>query len=125
MSLVDVASEAASRLGSVRVEALHVKLGALSGVVKEALAFSFEIATQGTALEGARLDIEDVPVTAFCPRCDAERTLDALLLLRCPVCDGALTEVRHGRELELTALEVIDDDAADRRGAAERPEEER
>ncbi len=123
MSLVEVASEAASRLGPVRVEALHVRLGALSGVVKEALAFSFDIAAQGTAVEGARLEIEDVPVTAFCPRCNAERTLDASLYLRCPACEGALTEMRHGRELELTALEVVDDDAADRRSAAERPEE--
>ncbi len=124
MSLVEVASEAASRLGPVRVEALHVRLGALSGVVRDALAFSWEIAAQGTALEGARLEIEDVPVTALCPRCDAERTLDASLDLHCPVCQGALTEMRHGREMELTSLEVIDVEAADRRGAAERPQEE-
>jgi len=124
LSLVEVASEAASRLGAVRVEALHVRLGALSGVVKEALAFSFEVASQGTAIEGARLEIEDVPVTALCPRCNAERTLDAGLYLRCPVCDTALTEMLHGREMELTALEVTDDDAANRRGATERPQEE-
>ncbi len=124
MSLVEVASEAASRLGPVRVDALHVRLGALSGVVKEALEFSFEIAAQGTPLQGARLKIEDVPVTALCPRCNEERTLDASLYLRCPVCESALTEMRHGREMELTALEVTDDDAPDRRGAAERPEEE-
>ncbi len=124
LSLVDVASEAASRLGSVRVEALHVRIGALSGVVKEALAFSFDIATKGTPLEGARLQIEDVPVTAFCARCQSERTLDATFTLRCPICDSPLSEMRHGRELELTALEVTDDDAANRRSAAERTEEE-
>lgn len=126
LSLVDVASEAASRLGPVRVHALHLRLGALSGVVKEALEFSFEIAVKGTALEGARLEIEDVPVTALCPQCQAERTLDRTLdlHLRCPVCDGALTEMLHGREMELTALEVTDDEAADRRSAPERAEEE-
>ncbi len=124
ISLVELACEEADRLGRVHVDALHLRLGPLSGVVKEALAFSFEIAAQGTAVEGARLDIEDVPVTAFCPRCKAERTLDASLCLRCPVCEGALTEVRHGREMELTALEVTDDAAADRGSAAERPEEE-
>jgi len=124
LSLVDVACDAVSRLGRVRVEALHVRLGALSGVVKEALAFSFEVAVKGTTLEGARLEIEDVPITARCPQCNAERTLDTVLYLRCPVCDTMLTELVHGREVELTALEVTDDEAADSGGPSERPQEE-
>ena len=115
LSLVEAACEAAAPLGNVRVEALHVRLGALSGVVKEALAFSFDVAVKGTPIDGARLDIEDIPVTAFCPRCEAERTLDAAsLLLRCPVCETPLTQLVHGREMELTALEVLDEQAADR-----------
>jgi hydrogenase nickel incorporation protein HypA/HybF len=125
LSLVDAACEAAAPLGNVRVEALHVRLGALSGVVKEALAFSFAIAASGTRIDGARLDIEEVAVTAYCPQCDAERTLDAAsFALRCPVCDGPLTKLIHGREMELTALEVSDEQAADRRGPSERPQEE-
>lgn len=126
LSLVEAACEAAAPLGNVRVEALHVRLGALSGVVKEALAFSFDMAARGTAIDGARLDIEDVPVTAFCPACDAERMLDATTFaLRCPQCDGPLTKLIHGREMELTALEVSDEQAAaDRRGTPERPQEE-
>ena len=125
LSLVDAACEAAAPLGNVRVEALHVRLCALSGVVKEALAFSFDMAARGTAIDGARLDIEEVPVTAHCPGCDVERTVDAAsFAMRCPVCDGPLTKLIHGREMELTALEVSDEQAADRRGASERPQEE-
>jgi hydrogenase nickel incorporation protein HypA/HybF len=125
LSLVEAACEAAAPLGDVRVEALHVRLGALSGVVKEALAFSFDMAAKGTAIDGARLDIEEVPVTAYCPACEAERTLDGVsFALRCPVCGGPLAKLIHGREMELTALEVSDEEAADRRGPSERPEEE-
>ncbi len=125
LSLVDAACEAAAPLGRVRVQTLRVRLGALSGVVREALAFSFDIAAKGTAVDGARLEIEDVPVSAYCPRCEAERALDAAALaLRCPVCGAALAELRHGRELELTALEVSDEDAADRGGPPEHSQEE-
>ena len=78
MSLVELACEKASGLGDVRVEALHLRLGALSGVVKEALLFSFDVAAEGTPVAGARLEIEDVPLTVRCPRCAVERELAGL-----------------------------------------------
>ena len=59
LSMIDMASEEAARLGGGRVTALHLKLGHLSGVVKEALTFSYEIACQGTSLEGSQLVIEE------------------------------------------------------------------
>jgi len=55
-----MASEEVDRRGGARVTVLHLKLGSLSGVVKEALTFSYEIACQGTALEGSQLVIEEV-----------------------------------------------------------------
>ena len=54
-----MANEETVRRGGGRVTALHLKLGSLSGVVKEALSFSWEIACQGTILEGSRLIIEE------------------------------------------------------------------
>lgn len=59
LSMIDMASEEVIRHGGARVTALHLKIGALSGVVKEALTFSYEIACQGTALEGSQLIIEE------------------------------------------------------------------
>jgi hydrogenase nickel incorporation protein HypA/HybF len=107
LSLVDAACEKAAELGKeVRVEALHVRLGALSGVVRQALEFSFDLATDGTAIAGARLVIEEVPVTVRCPHCDAARQLPTIHHFACPVCGTPTPEVLSGRELELTALEV-------------------
>jgi hydrogenase nickel incorporation protein HypA/HybF len=108
VGLVELACDEVSRLGDVRVEALHLRLGPLSGVVKDALLFSFELATEGTAIQGAHLEIEDVPLTTFCPRCREERQLPSAQHLRCPVCDAPTPEVVRGRELELFALEVHD-----------------
>ena len=108
MSLVEAACEEVERLGDVHVEALHLRLGALSGVVREALEFSFGLAAEGTAIEGARLQIEEVPVTVLCPRCRAERELSSLQRFRCPVCGTPTPDVVRGRELELTALEIAE-----------------
>ena len=108
LSLVDLAIEQMSRLGAVRVEALHLRVGALSGVVKEALLFSFDTAAAGTVVEGARLEIQDVPAAVWCPACSAERVLAAVSRRRCPACDRLVPELLRGEELELTAMEVVD-----------------
>lgn len=114
LSLVELASEEAGRLGDVRVEALHVRIGPLAGVVEEALRFSFDLAAEGSPVEGARLEIERVPLTIRCSRCDAERELASAQHLRCPVCAEPAHEIVRGRELELRALEVTDRAAAHR-----------
>lgn len=108
MSLVEAACEKAAELGGVRVEALNVRLGALSGVVREALEFSFDLAAEGTAIAGARLAVEEVPVTVYCPSCDEERRLPSIQHFHCPVCGAPTPEVVGGRELELATLEVTD-----------------
>jgi hydrogenase nickel incorporation protein HypA/HybF len=63
VSLVELACEEASRRQFDRVQALHVRLGARSGIVKEALVFSFDVAASGTPIEGATLNVEDTPGT--------------------------------------------------------------
>ncbi len=51
MSIVELAEEEAERRG-VQVTAVHLKLGLLSGVVKDALLSCHEIACEGTRLRG-------------------------------------------------------------------------
>ncbi len=113
VSLIETASDELGKAGgrAPRVLALHLRLGLLSGVVKEALLFSFDLAAEGTPIAGARLDIEEVPVVVFCAGCAAPRTLATIQDFRCPVCGQPTPEVLSGRELELKSMEVsVDDD---------------
>jgi hydrogenase nickel insertion protein HypA len=71
MSIVELAEEEAERRG-VQVTAVHLKLGALSGVVKEALLGSYEMAADDTPLKGSSLIIEDIPVMVFCSSCETQ-----------------------------------------------------
>jgi hydrogenase nickel incorporation protein HypA/HybF len=61
VSMIDLATQELEERGASRCEALHLKLGRLSGVVKEALVFSWDVACEGTPLSGSRLLIEEVP----------------------------------------------------------------
>jgi hydrogenase nickel incorporation protein HypA/HybF len=61
LSIVDIACEEAERHGSTRVHATHLKLGPLAGVVRESLLSAYELACEGTPLEGSQLVIDEVP----------------------------------------------------------------
>ena len=105
LSIVEIASEEAERHDAARVEAVHVKIGALAGVVKDALLFSWDLACADTPLAGSRLLVEEIPIKVWCAACHAERTLDIEIDFRCPSCGGS-SELRTGRELELSAIEI-------------------
>ncbi|QOV92406.1 hydrogenase maturation nickel metallochaperone HypA [Humisphaera borealis] len=104
----DAASHAVFYVGRV-----VIKVGALSGVVPEALASAFPVAISRSSIRGATLTIEEIPVTVFCPTCDARHELSSPQRLRCPVCDTPTPDVVGGRELELVSIEVLDDNDSD------------
>jgi hydrogenase nickel incorporation protein HypA/HybF len=106
MSIVDLAEEEVARRGPMHVTAIHLKLGALSGVVKEALLSSFEMACEDTPLRGARLVVEEVPIVVYCPTCKARRPVAFMQWFACPQCGTPTAEVLQGKELEVVALEI-------------------
>jgi hydrogenase nickel incorporation protein HypA/HybF len=104
LSLLDlVAEEAESRGG--RVVAVHLKLGPLSGVVKDALLSAYELAREGTPFAETALVVQDVPLIAWCPGCGVERGLNFPELC-CPTCGEPTPDIKSGRELEVVALEI-------------------
>ena len=59
MNIIEIAEEQLVRHGGERVRAVHLQVGSLAGVAKEALLFSFGLACEGTPVEGSQLIIED------------------------------------------------------------------
>jgi hydrogenase nickel incorporation protein HypA/HybF len=106
LSIVDAAEEEAASRGSAHVSAVYLKLGSLSGIVKDALLSSYDLACEGTSLEGSRLVIEELPVVVYCRQCVASYPLPSIQRFCCPVCGVPTAEVVQGKELELTALEI-------------------
>jgi hydrogenase nickel incorporation protein HypA/HybF len=104
-SLIDLASDYAARNGSARVTAMHVRLGVMCGVARS-LYFCFAPATRGTLCEGAKLHIEEIPLTIFCDTCDAVKSPISPANLRCPGCGRPSRKVLSGREMELAHIEI-------------------
>jgi hydrogenase nickel incorporation protein HypA/HybF len=108
LSLLDVAEEEVERRGNPQLEAIHLRLGPLSGVVKEALLSAYELARETTPFATTCLIIEEVPIVIFCSKCSAERPVRSMQEFCCAQCGTPASDVIHGRELELAALELIE-----------------
>lgn len=104
-SLLKTALETAARHGAAKVEQVNLRIGALAGVVDEALTFAFEALADGSPAQGARLLIEAVPVACYCSACAREFEAPRFSY-RCPQCQTLSREVRRGRELQLVSIEV-------------------
>jgi hydrogenase nickel incorporation protein HypA/HybF len=106
MSVLDIAAEESKRHGGAIVRAIHIKLGPLSGVVSHALVSAFDLARETTPQAECQLVIEEVPIIAFCASCQMNLPIESPQWLCCPECGAPTAEIRQGRELEVTALEI-------------------
>lgn len=100
-SVVDAVCEhAAGR----RVHSVRLEVGALCAAVPDSMLFCFDLVTQGTVADGARLDLDIRPGTAHCRDCGTDFELaDLILLCRCGSAD---VEVTAGRDLRILSMEV-------------------
>ena len=87
-----------------RVTRVVLEIGKLSAVLPDAVRFCFELCSEGTAAEGAQLDIIETPGRARCRACAAELTLDRPFG-RC-ACGGSDLEWLSGEELTIKEMEV-------------------
>lgn len=100
-----MAEEQAREAGAVRINEVRMRIGHLSGVVRDALEFAFDVVSRNTMAEGARLSIEEVPAVCWCDVCKEE--FEAVeLLYECPYCGTLSSELRRGREVELESMEI-------------------
>lgn len=106
MAMIDEIIEQSESRGGLDVEAVNLRLGVFSGVDKNALLFAYELACEGTPLEGSRLLIETIPLVIYCPNCKRERAPVSVYQLCCPDCLVPTPDIVTGREIEVASLEV-------------------
>jgi hydrogenase nickel incorporation protein HypA/HybF len=102
-NIIAIAEAAARDEGATRITGIKVKIGEFTGVVPEALDFSFSVAKQGTLAENASLEIEFVPLRKRCSACDkiSEGGFD----FWCRDCQIPV-EIISGRELQIEYVEM-------------------
>lgn len=97
---------------NTQVKKVFLKIGKLSGVVKDALNFSFEIAAQDTRLADATLEIEELSVIVHCDKCNTDSELGNPPIFRCKDCGESTANIIQGKEMEIASIEIEDGKAA-------------
>lgn len=102
---LQMAVTAAKASGGQRILKIRLRIGTMSGVVAEAMRFAFDVVCRETIAAAATLEIETIPATCWCAVCEQEFP-GADFLSECPQCHNLSGELRHGRELEIAAVEI-------------------
>lgn len=87
------------------VRAIRIQAGVLSGFDAGHIVEAFAHVAAGTAAEGARVDVELVPLRVHCPDCGADSAVGAERL-DCPACGCTGTTLIDGAELRLVDIEL-------------------
>ncbi len=87
-----------------RVRRVTLEVGKLSGVTTDAIAFCFDAVSQGTPLQGASLEIQEIEGRARCLSCGAEFETATLFT---PCACGSRQWLRlQGEELNIKTMEL-------------------
>lgn len=104
LEIVRIADKTAREKGGL-VKAIHLVVGEDSGFIGESIQMYFDVISEGTLCEGARLTIRDIKPKMRCDRCGAlfERKRFSFI---CPRCggDGSPTEI--GKEFYIESVDV-------------------
>jgi hydrogenase nickel incorporation protein HypA/HybF len=103
--VVRIAVAAAEKAGAHKVSLIRLQVGELSSVFDESVQMFFDIISQGTIAEGARLEFLKIPAGLKCLSCGKEfdrkpGSFD------CPFCGGAETRLTgKGKEFLVESVE--------------------
>jgi len=111
--LIEVAEQHLQRTPHGTVRRLLVRIGEMAGVNPDSLDFAFTCLQKGTGVDGARLEVERVPLAVECDAC-GRRTPVADYVFRCGVCGAETVRIVGGREMEFVSIDADDSEEAAR-----------
>jgi len=104
-SLIDILQEEMTRHHAGVLKSVRLHLGELSAIVPSSLSFCFEVITKGTNMEGAKLNMDIIPLRGLCRQC--RETFDVKdYVFECPHCLGKDIETVSGQDLSIVEMEV-------------------
>ncbi len=104
-SVLEAVGREMEKGGLKELRRVSLRVGELTAVEPEALRFCFDASVKGTPLEGAVLEIEEVPLTGRCADCSSEFRMEGFACV-CPGCKGRSIERLTGGELDLVSIEA-------------------
>lgn len=104
-NIIKIAGEHCSENGGSRVTAIHLVIGDYCGYVGSSIQMYFDVISEGTLCEGARLEMTRVKPKLRCKSCGAlfERKP---LSFTCPTCGGDGEPSEIGKEFYIESIEI-------------------
>jgi hydrogenase nickel incorporation protein HypA/HybF len=103
--LFEILEDKAREQNALRITAVKLSVGRLSGVVPDLLESAFDMYKKGTLAEDARLEIEVAPFSFKCRSCGGESFRDEPPYT-CSACGSKDIELVGGMDLIVEKIEV-------------------
>ena len=104
-SLLEIIKEEMAKNDAKVLRSVRLHIGQLTAIVPDSLSFCFEIMTNGTELEGAKLLMEIIPLMGYCNGCKKEFEIENYAFA-CPFCQCTDIITISGDELSIVEMEV-------------------
>lgn len=85
-----------------RIQEITLEIGEVTGVLPRYMEECWGPASEGTRLEGAKLNIVYLPAKALCKKCGEEYLTSESS--KCPRCGSEEKELQNGFEFEITEI---------------------
>jgi len=108
-NLLNLALRHAGEAHARRITGLHLVVGQLSSMVDDSVAFYWDIISQDTIAQGARLDFRRIPALFRCGGCGLEYEMPAETFA-CPACGSETVCAVAGDEFYLESIDVEAED---------------
>lgn len=104
-SILDIALRYAAEANAIRVTDLKLVIGQLSSIIDDSVQFYWDMISQGTLCEGAKLHFTRIPTTLLCLDCSQTYTLNREMT-GCPNCGSERVRVTAGEEFYLENITI-------------------
>jgi hydrogenase nickel incorporation protein HypA/HybF len=105
INVVDMITRMAAAEGSQRINEVELEIGALAGIMTDALTFCYEAASSDTMAAGSTLKLIGIPGRGRCRDCEQEFEVETFFTA-CPDCSGFHVEIIDGKELNIRSINV-------------------
>jgi hydrogenase nickel incorporation protein HypA/HybF len=107
-NIAEIVRESVPKAQIPAVRTVKMRVGRLAGVVPDSLEFCFSAIAADTELQGARLQIDQIPTTGHCKSCASDFPIEEYAF-SCPICGSVEIELVSGTELEVSEIEISEE----------------
>lgn len=104
-SVLNIALKHGQNAQATRITDLHLVIGQLSSIIDDSIQFYWDMISENTICQGARLHFQRIPAEILCLNCSEEYTLNGEMI-PCPKCNSTRVKVTSGDQFFLDSIEI-------------------